>query len=98
MPLLDLGFAVLLVKMCFCVLPITAGIYLFVVPEKSKRRWRNKVSTALFGVSNVISIASFQRVVAVFGTLMILFGKLRVFYILISQDHTIFLLNTLLII
>jgi hypothetical protein len=76
MPLLDLGFAVLLVKMCFCVLPITAGIYLFVVPEKSKRRWRNKVSTALFGASNLIPYSTFARVLAVLSTLLILFGAL----------------------
>lgn len=85
MPLLNLGFAVLLVKMCLCVLPITAGIYLFVVPEKSKRRWRNKVSTALFGVSNVISIATFQRVVAVFGTVLILFGALAGWVLLLRH-------------
>ena len=76
MPLLDLGFAVLLVKMCLCVLPITAGIYLFVVPEKSKRRWRNKVSTALFGASNLIPYSTFARVLAVLSTLLILFGAL----------------------
>lgn len=76
MPLLNLGFAVLLVKMCFCVLPITAGIYLFVVPEKSKRRWRNKVSTALFGASNLIPYSTFARVLSVLASGALLFGAL----------------------
>ena len=76
MPLLNLGFAVLLVKMCLCVLPITVGIYLFVASEKSKRRWRNKVSTALFGASNLIPYRTFARVLAVLALGALLFGAL----------------------
>lgn len=85
MPLLNLGFAVLLVKVCLCVLPITAGIYLFVVPEKSKRRWRNKVSTALFGASNLIPYSTFARVLAVLSTLLILFGALAGWVLLLRH-------------
>jgi hypothetical protein len=56
MQLLNIGFAILLIKIALCVLPGVLGIFFLVSSEEAKRHMRSTVCNKLFGISNAIPI------------------------------------------
>lgn len=85
MQLLNVGFAILLIKMAICILPGVLGIFLIASPEEKKRELRNTFCNKMFGVSNVIPYPKFERTLYVLGTLMILFTLVASWFIILRN-------------
>lgn len=85
MQLLNVGFAILLIKMAICILPGVLGIFLIASPEEKKRELRNTFCNKVFGVSNVIPYPKFERALYVLGTLMVLFTLVASWFIILRK-------------
>ena len=85
MALLNLGFAILLIKITICVLPFSLGIFLLAAPEEKKRDLRNVLCSKLFGVRNAIAYPSFARALLVIGALLLLFALAATWFLLFSK-------------
>ena len=85
MALLNLGFAILLIKITICVLPFSLGIFLLAAPEEKKRDLRNVLCSKLFGVRNAIAYPSFARALLVIGALLLLFALAATWFLLLSN-------------
>jgi hypothetical protein len=83
MQLLNLSFAILIIKMALCILPGVLGIYFLVSSEETKRELRNTFCSKLFGVSNAISYPKFERSMQVFGALLLLFSLAASWFLLL---------------
>ena len=85
MELLNIGFAILLCKVCISFLPIVLGIYFLAGPVESKRVIRNKICMALFGLNNAIPYAKFERGLRVVAMLLFIFGTLASWILLFRE-------------
>ena len=85
MELLNIGFAILLCKVCIGFLPIVLGIYFMVAPLESKRVLRNKICMALFGVNNAIPYVKFERGLRVVALILFTFGALASWMLLFRE-------------
>ena len=85
MALLNLGFAILIIKITICVLPFSLGIFLLAAPEEKKRDMRNVLCSKLFGVRNAIPDPSFARALLIMGALLLLFALAATWFLLLSQ-------------
>ena len=83
MPLLNIGFAILIIKMLICTLPAVLGIVMIVSSEESKRGFRNKFCSKVFGMSNAIPYLKFTRTMYVFGTLLLAFSLVSTWFLLL---------------
>ena len=83
MALLNIGFAILIIKIAICTLPAAIGIALIVSSEESKREFRNKFCSKVFGMSNAIPYPKFARTMAVFGTLMLAFSLVSTWFLVL---------------
>lgn len=83
MPLLNIGFAILIIKMLICTLPAVLGILMIVSSEESKRGFRNKFCSKVFGISNAIPYLKFTRTMYVFGTLLLAFSLVSTWFLLL---------------
>ena len=88
MALLNLGFAILLIKITVCVLPGFLGLYLIVANVDKKRDLRNSLCSKVFGVRNAIPYPSFARTLLVLGTLLLIFSAAATWF-LILKDYFI---------
>ena len=71
MELLNIGFAILLVKVSISVLPGVLGIFFVASSEETKREMRNTLCNQLFGISNAIAYPKFARGLYILGTVLI---------------------------
>ncbi len=85
MQLLNLSFAILIIKMAICILPGVLGVFMIVSPEEKKRELRNTICNKLFGVSNAIPYPKFARTMQVLGTLMLLFSMVASWFVLLRK-------------
>ena len=85
MELLNIGFAILLCKVCISFLPIVLGIYFLASPVESKRVIRNKICMALFGLNNAIRYVKFERGLRVVAMLLFIFGALASWILLFRE-------------
>lgn len=85
MELLNLSFALLILKITFCVLPGVFGIVLIVSSEDAKRRIRNKVCRRLFGVSGAIRTHKFSRFLYFVGTLLLFFSITAGWFLIVGN-------------
>lgn len=76
MELINLEFAVLLIKLSISVLPLVASSYLLLASEETKRDLRSFICRALFNVSNGIPMNNFRRILNWVGGLGVAFGIL----------------------
>ena len=83
MPLLNIGFAILIIKIFICTLPAVFGIIMIVSSEESKRGFRNKFCSKVFGMSNAIPYLKFKRTMYVFGTLLLAFSLVSTWFLLL---------------
>ena len=74
MPLLNIGFAILIIKMLICILPAVLGIVIIVSSEESKREFRHNVCRLVFDMSNAIPYSKFTRALAVLSVLLLAFS------------------------
>jgi hypothetical protein len=85
MQLLNIQFAILLIKIAFCVLPGVLGIFLIVSNEESKRSMRNSLCSKLFGVSNAIAYPKFAQTLVIIGTLALIVSGFAIWFILLRK-------------
>jgi hypothetical protein len=85
MELLNIGFAILLVKIAISVLPGVLGIFLIASSEETKREMRMTLCNQLFGVSNAIPYPKFARFLYVSGTIL-LFISLGLSWLLLLRS------------
>ncbi|CAA6680055.1 MULTISPECIES: hypothetical protein [unclassified Lentimonas] len=71
MELLDVGFAILLIKIVICVMPGVLGIFFIASSEETKRGMRSALCNQLFGISNVIPYPKFARFLYISGTILL---------------------------
>ncbi len=85
MPLLNIGFAILIIKMLICTLPAVFGIIMIVSSEESKRGFRNKFCSKVFGMSNAIPYLKFKRTMTVIGTFLLAFSLVSTWFLLLRS-------------
>ena len=85
MELLNIGFALLIMKIAVCVLPIAAGISLCMTSAERKQAMRSTLSSKLFGVSNAIPHLKFVRFIIVMGTALVLLGLAATWFLLLKR-------------
>jgi hypothetical protein len=83
MQLLNIGFAILLIKMLICVLPGVLGIFMIATSEEKRRELRNMFCSKVFGVTNAIPYPKFSRFMLVMGVLLILFTLVSSWFLLL---------------
>ena len=83
MPLLNIGFAILIIKIAICILPGVLGIIMLVSSEESKREFRNKFCSKVFGMSNAIEYPKFARTMVVLGALLLAFSLVSTWFLLL---------------
>jgi len=83
MPLLNIGFVILIIKMLICTLPAVLGILMIVSSEESKREFRNKFCRKVFGMSNAIPYLKFTRTMAVLGTVLLAFSLVSTWFLIL---------------
>jgi hypothetical protein len=81
MELLNISFALLLIKMALCVLPGVLGIFFIVSSEETKRDLRSTLCNKLFGVSNAIPFPKFERFLYILGTILLLLSLVATYLI-----------------
>jgi len=74
MELLNVGFAILLVKIVICVMPCVIGIFFIASSKETKRQMRGALCNQLFGVNNAISYLKFARFLYIAGTILLFIG------------------------
>jgi fatty acid desaturase len=85
MELLNIGFALLIVKMAICILPGVGGIFLIVSSEEFKREMRNRFCSQLFGVSNAIPYSKFATTLTVIGLILIVLSLGAIWFFLLRE-------------
>lgn len=83
MELLNLSFAILIIKMAICILPGVIGVFMIVSSEDKKRELRNTFCNKLFGVSNAIPYPKFARTMVVIGSLLLVFTVAASWFLLL---------------
>jgi hypothetical protein len=83
MELLNISFAILIIKMVICILPGVLGIFMLVTSEESKRELRNTICSKVFGVSNAIPYPKFARTMQVLGVLLLTFSLAASWFLLL---------------
>ena len=71
MELLNIGFAILLVKVAISVLPGVLGIFFIASSEETKRHMRSTLCNQLFGISNAIPYPKFAQGLYISGTVLL---------------------------
>lgn len=84
MELLNVGFALLIIKMALCILPGVGGVFLVVSSEERKREMRNGLCSRLFGVSNAIPYPKFARTLTFAGMVLILLSLVASWFLLLQ--------------
>lgn len=85
MQLLNLSFAILIIKIALCVLPGVLGIFFLASTEETKRDLRNTFCNKLFGVSNAIAYPKFARILNISGTALLLFSLAATWFVLLRD-------------
>ncbi len=85
MELLNISFALLLIKMALCVLPGVLGIFFIASTEETKRGMRSTLCNKLFGVSNAIPFPEFERFLYISGTILLLLSSVASWFILLRK-------------
>ncbi len=84
MELLNLGYAILLIKLSISVLSIVAGCYLLVASDDVKRDMRSSICRALFNVNNAIPMNDFRRILNWVGSLGVAFGLIASWFLVLK--------------
>lgn len=84
MELINLSFAILLVKLSMSVLPVVLGSYLLLAPEEVKREIRGFICRSLFSVNNAIPMRDFKRILYWVGGLGVLFGLVAGWFLVLK--------------
>ena len=80
MELLNVGFALLLIKITLCVLPGVLGVFFIASSEETKRNMRNTLCNKLFGISNAIPFPKFKSFLHISGTILLLLSLVATYF------------------
>ena len=76
MEILSINFAIFVVKLAFCIIPIAFGIRLFTLSSEIKDETRQKLSKKLLGDSTLIKPGFYNFVLYFIACILILFGTI----------------------
>ena len=74
MEILSINFAIFVVKLAFCILPIALGIRIFALSVEIKDETRQKISKKLLGDSTLIEPGFFNFVLYLIACISMIFG------------------------
>ena len=74
MEILSINFAIFVVKLAFCIIPIALGIRLFTLSLETKEETRQKISKKLLGDPNLIEKAFYNFGLYFIASISILIG------------------------
>lgn len=83
MDLLNISFAILIIKIMIGAVPLVGGITYFCIDEDAKREFRNSVCNSMFGVPHAVPFMKFNRFMTVLSLLGIVFGLLVLWLLVI---------------
>jgi hypothetical protein len=83
MEILNISFAILLIKLVCCVLPGVGGIYLLSADRDRMRSLRAWICNQLFGVSNAFEYNKFARFIRTIGVLLVMFSLVATWFVLL---------------
>lgn len=83
MELLNLEFAILLIKVSISVLPIVVGCCMLLASDDVKRDMRSFICRALFNVNNAIPMGNFRRILNWLGSLGVAFGVIAGWFLVL---------------
>jgi hypothetical protein len=84
MDLLNVSFAILIIKIALGAVPMVAGVAYFCMQEDSKRELRNSICSGMLGVSNAIPFEKFHRFMVGLSFFAIVIGAI-VFWLLVIR-------------
>lgn len=84
MDLLNVGFALLIVKLAVSVLLIIGGVSYLVMQTEAKRTFRNKVCRMFFDSSRAVRFDKFDRIMQASSVAGILLGGLIGWFMVLS--------------
>jgi hypothetical protein len=85
MELVNIGFAILIIKIALSVVPAILGFYLIFCNIDQKREIKRAICRALFGSGSVFTTEAFAKFLVVIGLLMVIFSGLFAWFFLISR-------------
>lgn len=88
MEILSLSFALFVVQLAFCIVPIALGIRLFMLSEEIKAETREKLSKKLLGDSSLIEQGFYNFVlyfIACISTLVGIVTSLILFFVVLLK-------------
>ena len=74
MDILSVSFAIFVIKLAFCIVPISLGIRLFTFSSEAKDDLREKISKKLLGDPRLVESGFFNLFVYSFGGILIFMG------------------------
>tara|TARA_B100001093_G_scaffold82389_1_gene73778 strand:+ start:444 stop:695 length:252 start_codon:yes stop_codon:yes gene_type:complete len=74
MEILSFNFAIFVVKIAFCTLPIVLGFRLYVLSSETKEETRRKISKKLLKDPNLLEQGFYNFVLYFIGSIIILMG------------------------
>jgi hypothetical protein len=84
MELVNIGFAILIIKIALSVVPVILGFYLIFCSIDQKREIKRAVCRILFESGSVFTTEAFSKFLVVIGLLMVIFGGLFAWFLLLS--------------
>jgi hypothetical protein len=85
MEILSINFAIFVVQLAFCIVPIALGVRLFALSSDVKVETRKKISKKLLRDSSLIKQSFYNFVLYFMASIFILFGLLVALILLISS-------------
>ena len=85
MELLNLQFAILLIKVSACAIPGVVGLAFLFRNEEGKRAWRDTVCRTLFGFANAMPYKKFAQFLLISGLLLVSMSVLATWFLLLSD-------------
>ena len=83
MEILSINFAIFVVQLAFCIIPIALGIRLFTLSSEIKDETRQKISKKLLEDSTLIEPGFFNFVLYFIASFSILIGLIVALYIIL---------------
>ena len=74
MEILSINFAIFVVQLAFCIVPIALGIRLFTLSSEIKDETRQKISKKLLGESTLIEPGFYKFALYLIACISIIFG------------------------
>lgn len=85
MELLNLQFAILLIKVTLCAIPGVVGLAFIFNSTEGKRAWRDTICRVMFGFPKAVSFQKFARFLMICGLLLLSFSAIASWFLLLKD-------------